>query len=43
MPKKKLTKAQVNRKLNTETNTMYDLILEKRGHINSDVPMSLLK
>tara|TARA_Y100000310_G_scaffold243233_1_gene247682 strand:- start:7 stop:201 length:195 start_codon:yes stop_codon:yes gene_type:complete len=43
MPKKKLTKAQVKRKLNTVTNAMYDLILDKMGHVNSDVPMSLPK
>ena len=43
MPKKKLTKAQVKRKLKTCTNAMYDMILDKMGHTNSDVPMSLPK
>ena len=43
MPKKKLTKAQVKRKLKTCTNSMYDMILDKMGHTNSDVPMSLPK
>ena len=43
MPKKKLTKAQVKRKLKTCTNAMYDMILDKMGHANSDVPMSLPK
>ena len=41
MPKKKLTKAQVKRKLKTCSNGMYDMILDKMGHANSDVPMSL--
>jgi len=40
MPKKKLTKAQVKRKLKTCANAMYDLFLDKLGHANSDVPMS---
>ena len=43
MPKKKLTKAQTKRKLKTCTNAMYDMILDKMGHTNSDVPMSLPK
>jgi len=43
MPKKKMTKAQVKRKLKTCTNAMYDMILDKMGHTNSDVPMSLPK
>ena len=43
MPKKKLTKAQTKRKLKTLTNGMYDMILDKMGHTNSDVPMSLPK
>ena len=43
MPKKKLTKAQVKRKLKTCSNGMYDMILDKMGHANSDVPMSLPK
>ena len=43
MPKKKLTKAQVKRKLKTCSNAMYDMILDKMGHTNSDVPISLPK
>ena len=43
MPKKKLTKTQVKRKLKTCSNMMYDMILDKMGHTNSDVPMSLPK
>ena len=43
MPKKKLTKTQVKRKLKTVNNAMYDLFLDKMGHSNSDVPMSLPK
>jgi len=43
MPKKKLTKAQVKRKLKTVNNAMYDLFLDKMGHSNSDVPFSTPK
>mgnify|MGYP005831820653 FL=1 len=43
MPKKKLTKAQVKRKLKTCMNAAYDMILDKMGHANSDVPFSLPK
>ena len=43
MPKKKLTKAQVKRKLKTVLNMMYDLLNDKMGHANSDVPMSIPK
>ena len=43
MPRKKLTKAQVKRKLKTVLNMMYDLINDKMGHANSDVPMSIPK
>jgi hypothetical protein len=43
MPKKKLTKAQVKRKLKTCGNMIYDLALDKMGHANSDVPFSLVK
>jgi len=43
MPKKKLTKAQVKRKLKTCNNAMYDLFLDKVGHGNSDVPFSVSK
>ena len=40
MPKKKLTKTQIKRKLKTCSIAMYDLFLDKLGHVNSDVPMS---
>ena len=43
MPKKKLTKAQVKRKLKTVNNAMYDLFLDKMGPANSDVPFSTPK
>ena len=43
MPRKKLTKAQVKLKLKMCTNRLYDMILDKMGHANSDVPMSLPK
>ena len=43
MPKKKLTKAQMKRKLKTCSNAMYNLYLDKLEHANSDVPMSLGK
>jgi len=43
MPKKKLTKTQTRRKLKTCSNAMYDLLLDKMGHANSDVPMSIPK
>ena len=41
MPKKKLTKAQVKRKMKTINNAIYDLLLDKFGHTNSDVPMAV--
>jgi|TARA_R110002110_G_C13167054_1_gene692306 hypothetical protein len=40
MPKKKLTKAQVKRKLTTAINSVYDLVLDKLGYPDSFVPMS---
>ena len=40
MPKKKLTKTQIKRKLKTCSNAMYDLMLDKLGHADSLVPMS---
>ena len=40
MPRKKLTKAQVKRKLKTASNVKYDLFLCKLGHADSMVPMS---
>tara|TARA_Y100000996_G_scaffold369082_1_gene315857 strand:- start:509 stop:685 length:177 start_codon:yes stop_codon:yes gene_type:complete len=43
MPKKKLTKAQVKRKLKQASTIMYDLFLDKLGHLKSDVPMSQAK
>ena len=43
MAKKKLTKAQVKRKLKTMMTASYDLVLDKMGHADSKVPMSLNK
>ena len=43
MPKKKLTKAQVKRKLKTMNNAIYYMITDKMGHSDSSVPMSLPK
>ena len=43
MPKKKLTKTQVKRKLKQANTIMYDLFLDKLGHLKSDVPMSQAK
>ena len=44
MPKKKLTKAQVKRKLKTITNALYDLGIDKLGHgTSSYVSMSFDK
>jgi|TARA_R110002110_G_scaffold373894_1_gene583726 hypothetical protein len=43
MPKKKLSKAQVKRKLKTIMTASYDLVLDKMGHADSKVPMSLNK
>jgi hypothetical protein len=42
MPKKKLTKAQVKRKLKTMRNAVYDLYLDRLGYgtPNSYVPMT---
>ena len=40
MPKKKLTKTQVKRKLKQASTIMYDLFLDKLGHIKSEVTMS---
>ena len=41
MPKKKLTKTQVIRKLRTVSNAMYDLFLDKFGHGSASlVPIS---
>ena len=40
MPKKKLTKTQVKKKLKTIMNASYDLVLDKMGHADSFVPMS---
>ena len=43
MPKKKLTKTRVKRVLAKTLDGMYDMVLDKMGHANSDVPMSLPK
>ena len=43
MPKKKLTKTQTRRKLKTCSNAMYDLLLDKMGHANSDSPLGVPK
>jgi len=43
MPKKKLTKAQVKRKLNSINSGVYDLVLDKMGHGDSFVPISTVK
>ena len=43
MPRKRLTKTQVRKKIKTCSNAMYDHILDKMGHANSDVPMSVPK
>tara|TARA_Y100000004_G_scaffold169483_1_gene203790 strand:- start:42 stop:230 length:189 start_codon:yes stop_codon:yes gene_type:complete len=41
MPKKKLTKTQVIKKLRTVSNAMYDLFLDKFGHGSASmVPIS---
>ena len=41
MPKKKLTKAQVRRKLKSAATACYDLLIDKMGHgAKSHVPMS---
>jgi len=43
MPKKKLTKAQVKRKMKLIFNNLYDLEMDKLGQISSFVPMSIGK
>jgi len=43
MPKKKLTKKQVDRKLDMIINASYDLILDRMSHTPSFVPMSMSK
>ena len=43
MPKKKLTKTQIKRKLKQALTIMYDLFLDKLGQLKSDVPMSQAK
>ena len=40
MPKKKLTKTQVKKKLTGLERNMYDLFLDKLGHADSIVPFS---
>lgn len=43
MPKKKLSKAQVKRKMKTAFNALYDLEVDKLGQMQSFVPMSIPK
>jgi hypothetical protein len=43
MPKKKLTKAQVKSKLKQIDNKLYDLALDKLGHPDSRVTISVPK
>jgi len=43
MPKKKLTKAQVKRKMKTAFNAIYDLEMDKLGQLESFVPISIPK
>jgi len=43
MPKKKLTKKQVDRKLDMLINASYDLILDRMAHSNTFVPISMPK
>ena len=43
MPKKKLTKAQVKSKLKQIDNKLYDLALDKLGHPESRVTLSVPK
>lgn len=43
MPKKKLTKAQATRKLATCFRLIYDLMVDKIGHHDSNVSMSISK
>ena len=43
MPKKRLTKTQVRKKINTKTNGLYELLLDKMGHANSDSPLGVPK
>ena len=43
MPKKKLTKTQVKSKIRIANNQIYDLMLDKLGHADSNVPMSQAK
>jgi len=43
MPRKKLNKGQVKIKLKTIDNKLYDLVLDKLGHPDSVVPLSVPK
>tara|TARA_R100000306_G_C4282900_1_gene96031 strand:- start:40 stop:225 length:186 start_codon:yes stop_codon:yes gene_type:complete len=44
MPKKKLTKAQVKRKVQTATNALYDLTLDKLAYgTRAEIPTSFDK
>ena len=43
MPKKKLTKAQVKKKMKTAFNALFDLEMDKLGQMDSFVPISVTK
>jgi len=43
MPRKKLSKIQVKRKLKQAGNVFYDLLMDKVGHSDSIVPISIGK
>jgi hypothetical protein len=43
MPKKKLTKAQVKKKLKQIHKLIFDLEMDKLGQFNSEVPISIAK
>ena len=43
MPKKKLSKAQVKRKMKTAFNALYDLEVDNIGQMKIFVPMSISK
>ena len=43
MPRRKLTKTQVKKKMKTAFNAIYDLAVEKLGQMQSFVPMSVPK
>lgn len=43
MPRRKLTKTQVKKKMKTAFNAIYDLEVDKLGQMQSFVPMSVPK